>query len=123
MARHPTSPQTRVTRAVSPADLAGLLRVSRYATVAWAGSDGVAAEPAAFDFTAGTYRFGLVPGRFPAGIEATLVVDAGRMYFDLRGVRVRGIATRVPAASGPLEWFEVAPEREFAWHYGRMRDR
>lgn len=123
MERPSTSPTTDITRAVSPADLAGLLRASRYATVAWVASDGVVAEPVAFDYAGGAYRFGLAPGRFPGGIEATLVIDAGPFYFDLRGVRVRGIATRLPTPPGELEWFEAAPEREIAWHYGRMRDR
>lgn len=84
----------------------------------------MAAEPAAFRYRDSAYRFGLLPGLFPGGVQVALVVDAGPMYFDLRGIRVRGVATRVTGhdESG-LEWFEVAPEREVAWHYGRMRDR
>lgn len=117
-------PQPEITRAVTPADLAGLLRGSRCATVAWARDGDVAAEPAAFDYRSTTYCFGLPPGTFPGDIGATLVVDAGPGFFQLRGVRVRGLARRIPG--GPddaLEWFTIVPERETAWHYGRMRDR
>jgi len=117
-------PAAEVTRAVTPGDLAGLLRASRYATIAWADGGNIAAEPVAFDYGDASYRFGLAPGRFPGGIEATLVIDAGPGFFQLRGVRVRGTAARLPGSPGePLEWFEIAPERETAWHYGRMRQR
>lgn len=115
---------TEVTRAVTPTDLADLLRAARVASLAWSEGGQVAAEPVAFDYRHGVYRFGLAPGRFPGDVEATLVVDAGPRYFELRGVRVRGIASRLPAApQGSLEWFELQPEREIAWHYGRLRAR
>jgi hypothetical protein len=117
-------PSQRITRAVTPADLEGLLRSSRFASVAWAAGERATAEPAAFHYGDPGYRFGLRPGVFPGGVEVALVVDAGPWYFDLRGVRVRGVATRLAEhGEGGLEWFGVAPVREVAWHYGRMRDR
>ena len=117
------SPQPEVTRAVTTADLEPLLRGSRVASLAWSDGGNVAAEPVAFAYREGAYRFGLPPGRFPGDVEGTLVIDAGRRYFELRGVRVRGTASRVNGIESPLEWFELAPEREVAWHYGRMRER
>lgn len=112
-----------ITRAVTPADLGKLLRSARCAAIAWADGARVAAEPVAFHSGGSDYTFGLRPGVFPGGAEVTLVVDAGPMYFHLRGVRVRGAATRAPAhGEGGLEWFQIAPEREVAWHYGRMRN-
>jgi len=113
-----------VTRAVTPAGLEGLLRSSRYATVAWTDGEALSAEPVAFRYDPAGYCFGLRQGVFPGGIEVVLVVDAGPWYFDLRGVRVRGTAARLAGRNeGGLEWFGVAPVREVAWHYGRMRDR
>ena len=122
-------PSPEITRAVTPADLEGLLRSSRYATVAWADGDTVTAEPAAFRYDDAGYCFGLPKGASllqegPGGVEVALVVDAGPWYFDLRGVRVRGAVTRIAGRrEGGLEWFRVTPAREVAWHYGRMRDR
>lgn len=113
-----------ITRAVTPADLRALLERSRFATVAWDDAGTIAAWPCAFAFEDGCYRFGLPPGELREDNEVALVVDAGPMYFDLRGVRVRGPARlRNGERPGELAWFEVEPALEVAWHYGRMRNR
>jgi hypothetical protein len=54
--------------------------------------------------------------------EVVLVVDEGVLFFNLRGVYVRG-AVR-PVSSSPREGLrcvEVEPFRVSSWNYGRMR--
>jgi hypothetical protein len=112
----------RITRAVTPRDLPDLLASSSVAVVAWNDGGQIAAEPVVFRFADGRYLLGVPPRRLKEHSEVALLVDSGVMYFELRGVRVRGRLTRASTARGDaLEWFEVVPERETAWHYGRMR--
>lgn len=113
-----------ITRAVTPADLADLLRSATTATAAWERDGEVEARPVAFRFDRGAYSVGAPAGVLRDGLEIAVVVDAGPWYFDLRGVRVRGrLVRRAEETPGALEWFEVRPEREVAWHYGMLRPR
>ena len=113
-----------ITRAVTVRDLDDLLSTARFATVAWNRDGQVAAEPAAFRFVGGKYFIGLAPGLLTRGTEVAALVDEGPMYFDLRGVRVRGRISATDEIQGrELAWFEVEPEREVAWNYGMMRER
>ncbi len=115
---------TRITRAVTASDLEQLLASSDRASVAWNNAGQIAAEPVAFRFRDGKYLIGLAAGTLTAGQEVAVVIDEGPMYFDLRGVRVRGRTLVVgDGAEEPLEWFEVAPEHEVSWHYGTLRER
>jgi hypothetical protein len=115
---------TEITRAVTPADLVDLLRAAQSATTAWERDGSVEAQPVAFRFAHGAYRIGVMPGLLREGIEVAVLIDGGPWYFDLRGVRVRGrLASCAGETAGELEWFDVKPEREVAWHYGRMRER
>lgn len=111
-----------ITRAVTTADLAEFLGEATRATVAWSDGGDVVAEPAAFRYEGGRYLVGLPAGRLSAGVEVAALIDGGPMYFDLRGVRLRGPAVPV-SGEGGLDWFEVRPEREVAWHYGTLRQR
>ena len=113
-----------ITRAVTASDLTGLLTSAKVAIVAWNRDGQVAAEPAAFRFVNGRYLIGLPPAMLREHTEVAALIDDGPLYFDLRGVRVRGRISAVPEAQGDgLEWFEVKPEREVAWHYGTLRAR
>lgn len=113
-----------ITRAVTPDDLADLLSSSRVAVVAWNRDGQVAVELAAFRFADGRYCFGVRPEALVEQTEVALLVDDGPLYFDLRGVRVRGrIAASDEERRDGLEWFEVKPQREVAWHYGTLRER
>ncbi len=115
---------TNITRAVTASDLADFLASARLATVAWNREGQVAAEPAAFRFANGRYFIGAAPGMLTEHTEVAALIDDGPMYFDLRGVRVRGrISVSDEAQSDALEWFVVEPEREVAWHYGTLRER
>jgi hypothetical protein len=115
---------TRITRATTARDLADFLAAARLAVVAWNRDGQVAAAPAAFRFANGRYVIGVAPGTLTEHAEVVALIDEGPMYFDLRGVRVRGrIAVSDDARGGALDWFVVEPEREVAWHYGRLRER
>lgn len=115
---------TSITRAVTANDLAELLTLARRASVAWNRFSQIAAEPAAFRFQDGRYLIGVPPETLTEGVEVAVLIDDGPMYFDLRGVRIRGQVTAVEQGQGDgLEWFEVKPELEVAWHYGTLRER
>lgn len=113
-----------ITRAATPRDLASFLTSARIASVAWATDGEIAAAPAAFRHDAGRYLVGLPPGTLAEGQEVAVLIDGGPMYFDLRGVRIRGPLGPAEEKRGDgLQWFEVRPEREVAWHYGTLRER
>lgn len=115
---------TDVTRRVDAHDLATLLESARVATAAWDDNGRPAAAPVAFSFVDEQYLVGWPPGSAPASGIVSLLIDAGKNYFDLRGVRVRGPLTPADAVAGSsLEWTVVEPERVTAWHYGAMRPR
>lgn len=115
---------TEITRAVTASDLGGLLASATRASVAWNDDGQVAAAPAAFRYRDRRYLIGLPPGLLEVGAEVSVVIDEGPWYFDLRGVRVRGPVSADGEGGGDgLQWFEVRPEREVAWHYGTLRRR
>jgi hypothetical protein len=113
----------RITRALAPTDLADLLAASTSASVACQNEGELMAAPAAFLYDAGRYCIGVPVGVLRDGAEVAVVMDEGPMYFDLRGVRVRGPVAAIERADDGLEWFDVVPEREVAWHYGTLRER
>lgn len=113
-----------VTRAVTADDLAELLALARRASVAWNRDGQIMATPAAFRFKDGRYLIGVPPETLSEGAEVTVLIDEGPMYFDLRGVRIRGPVTVVETGRDDgLHWFAVKPRREVAWHYGSLRER
>lgn len=119
-----TGSVTDITRAVTTKDLEGLLEEAEVALVAWSRDGHIAAEPAAFRFESGMYFIGLPPGTLSEDTEVAALIDDGALYFDLRGVRVRGrISSSSDAQGGGLDWFVIQPEREVAWDYGRLRER
>lgn len=116
---------TQITRSVTADDLQPLLKAAKEATVAWVDHGRLVSAPAGFSFREGQYRFGLPAGTLAESVVVSLSVDAGVMYFDLRGVRVRGPAVRIEAPEGTartLDWFEVEVDRQAAWHYGSLRE-
>jgi hypothetical protein len=116
---------TEITRSATSNDLRPLLEAARDATIAWVADGRLASAPVAFRFNEGQYRFGTPAGTLSDDVVVSLSVDDGAMYFDLRGVRVRGPVRRIDAPEGTvpsLDWFEVGVERETAWHYGTLRE-
>ena len=55
----------------------------------------------------------------PDGTEIALLIDEGRYYFELRGLRARG--TLGPARDDG--WRPFAPGRIVTWDYGTLRER
>lgn len=115
----------RVTRAVRPEDLRGLLEHPPRATLAFVRDAAIQAIPVAFNYDAGRYLVGLPRDVQPPAGRVKLLVDDGPWYFDLRGIWSRGslAPSEAPANSGEgLSWFELTPEKTAAWHYGSMRE-
>ena len=58
-----------------------------------------------------------------AGVdEASLVIDEGVLFFDLRAISVRGKPAPLGGLPGTdLEWFVVEPTKVTCWDYGRLR--
>ena len=115
----------RVTRAVRPEDLRELLERPPRATLAFVREGQIHAIPVAFKYDDGRYLVGLPDDATPPDGRVKLLVDDGPWYFDLRGLWVRGALTPIkPPASAPegATWFELAPEKTAAWHYGSMRE-
>lgn len=114
----------RVTRAVQPEDLRALLERPPRATLAFVSDGTIQVLPVAFRYEDGRYLVGLPPSPEPPAGRVKLLVDDGPWYFDLRGVWVRGALTACETPTGVAggnAWFELAPEKTVAWHYGSMR--
>lgn len=80
--------------------------------------------PVRLRFETGRFLIGVEPGPIvpDAPAEVVLVVDEGVMFFELRAVYVRGVASSLsePGHEG-LQWFEIEPSLTSSWDYGRMR--
>jgi hypothetical protein len=121
-----TTPQKRVTRAVSPDDLSDLLLAPAHSTVAFLHEGRLEAVPVRFEFRCGRYIAGFAPGQPRPELDAAvaLLVDDGFYYTELRGVRVKGTAKAAePTPGDGLFWLEVAPGRTTAWDYSALRPR
>lgn len=54
--------------------------------------------------------------------EASLVIDEGVYFFDLRAIYVRGTPSPVEAPTGDgLRWIVLEPIKLTCWDYGRLR--
>jgi hypothetical protein len=119
---------TKVTRDVAPAALADLFEHPPRASVAFVAGAAVDLLPARASFAAGTHAFGISTDVSPdlENREVVLVVDDGPYWFELRGISVRGVATRIDAAEPVralgLAWYKIEPRRILAWDYGSIRE-
>jgi hypothetical protein len=106
---------SRVTRRVGVDDLPDLLAAPPRACLAYRDGAGVQAAPVGFRFESGRYL--VAPGTGPRlGDLVELLVDDGKWFFDLRGLRVRG---RLAEAADP-GWYELVPDKVVAWDYGTL---
>jgi len=123
-----TFAEKRVIRDVDPAAVGDLLDHPPRATVAFVDRGVVDLLPVRVRCGADSYRFGVAADPSPdlAGREVVLVLDDGPFWFELRGISVRGVATRVdppePQATERLAWYAIAPRRVLAWDYGTIRE-
>jgi hypothetical protein len=116
----------RITRNIEPSEARDLLGYVPRACVAFAGDQGLQAEPVTVVFKNERYLVGMPSSRPihpPASEEIVLLIDEGYHFFDLRAVYIRG---RVEPASeedlpSGFSWFAVAPAKVVAWDYGRRR--
>jgi hypothetical protein len=120
--------EKRVTRDVSMSALRDLLESPPRATVAFLDGGAVDILPARARCTVAKHQFGVVSDTAPNldNREVVLVIDAGsKSWFKLRGLSVRGLATRVqpPASEGlDLTWYAIEPRRILAWDYDSIRE-
>ncbi len=118
----------RVTRDVEPSALQDLLAQPPRATVAFVDHDAVDLLPARTGFSNGTYRFGVSVDVAPdlRNHEVVLLIDDGPYWFELRGISVRGGATRIDPPGQRdkdlLTWYTIEPRRILAWDYGAIRE-
>jgi hypothetical protein len=112
----------RVTRDVAPSAMRRLLDDPPRASVAFVGGDAVELLPARTRSYGDVHEFGVLAEGAPdlEGREVVLLMDGGAYWFELRGVSVRGVATR--GATDRLRWYGAAPQRVLAWDYDTIRE-
>jgi hypothetical protein len=121
------SSRAGVTRDVDPAAVRDLVTHPPRATVAFAAGGRADLLPAKVSAAGERYLFGVAAGMAPdlAGAEVVLVIDDGPYWFELRGLSIRGVATRVAPPAGEtarLVWHAITPRRVLAWDYGAIRE-
>jgi hypothetical protein len=126
-AQIPDTRQRRVTRDVTVAAVRDLIEQPPRATVAFADRDDVDLLPAVARANGERYTFGICADRAPnlETREVVLVIDDGSYWFELRGVSVRGTATRVEPPGDRdehLVWYAITARRVLAWDYGAIRE-
>lgn len=115
---------TEVTVRVPLKENMDLLRNPARACLGFTSPEGPRIEPAALRYRDDRYLVGLdehamVPDE---GAEVVLVVDEGRLFFELRAVYLRGQSTHVREKSEDgRTWIEVLPTKITSWDYGQMR--
>ena len=120
----PAGAPRHVTRDVEPVALRDLAEDPPRATVAFAEGDAVELLPAKVGSRGNLRRFGIVPAGSPDldGREVVLLMDGGSYWFELRGMSVRGVATRVEPGGERLRWYAITPSRVLAWDYATIRE-
>lgn len=115
---------TGVTVRVPFAQNMDLLRRPARACLGFTSPEGPRIEPVALRYSEGRYLLGLdehamVPDE---GAEVVVVVDEGRLFFELRAVYLRGTSLHVPETlEDHKTWIELLPTKITSWDYGRMR--
>jgi hypothetical protein len=101
-----------------------LLRNPARACLGFTSPEGPRIEPAALRYRNDRFLVGLDEGAMvpEEDAEVVLVVDEGRLFFELRAVYVRGRSSHVGArAEDEKIWIEVVPTKLTSWDYGKMR--
>jgi hypothetical protein len=113
-----------VTRDVDPAALQDLYGAPPRASVAFVDRQAIDVVPARARVQGQAYEFGVSSSDAPdlSDREVVLVIDDGPYWFQLRGISVRGIATRIAGSADGLAWYAIPPQRVLAWDYGSLRE-
>lgn len=112
-----------VTNRVDPASLAHLLAAPPRATLTWIQAERLELAPVRYRSASGRHFVALAEGAPapPAGAPASLVLDDGWSWFELRAVTLRGTLIASPdAPMGAGARLELVPERMTAWDYGSL---
>ncbi|MBI2912887.1 MAG: hypothetical protein HYY03_03095 [Chloroflexi bacterium] len=119
----------RITNAVDPEKMQGLLKRAPRAYMAFNNAGTVEIVPVEFRFQEGRYWIGVSGESGPApgpDQPVKLLIDEGMYYFDMRGIWIRGRASfsegRPQGGSAALSWFELVPDKFVAWDFGEMRE-
>jgi hypothetical protein len=119
----------RVTQRVDPTHVADLLERPPRAAIAFARDATVEPVPVSYRRSDGRSWLGVsretLPGeQLPE--RATLLLDDGRYWFELRAVTLRGRLTAAtqppPGGDGRLLWLEFVPDHVVAWDYGTLHE-
>jgi hypothetical protein len=126
MLHDPAMKQT--TREATLVDVNDLLDRVPHANLAFETSAGIDAIPVGFQRIEGQLWVGIrnSDANPSVGQQAMLLIDDGRYYFELRGLRVRGMLRDAPAPPSldqAFRWLELEPVKINAWNYGSMRAR
>jgi hypothetical protein len=120
----------RVTNRVDPATLDALLARPPRATLAYEREGGVELMPVAHRRDGARHHVGFARGGEVAGpapgARASLVVDDGWSWFNLRAITARGTLAAAPEHlardRADLAWYELGPDRITAWDYGTLHE-
>lgn len=119
---------TRVTRDVDLHAVDVLLQHAAHATLAFVDGEAVDLLPVRPRFSDDRHFFGVSARAAPDldRREVVLLLDDGAYWFELRGISVRGTASRTePPVSGEpshLAWYVITPRRTLAWDYGTLHE-
>jgi len=121
---------TRVTNRVDPATLDTLLARPTRATLAYELDGRVQVAPVLHRWDGARHHVGVARAGDDAtpalGARASLVLDDGWSWFQLRAITVRGTLGSAPDGLAQdrvdLAWYELLPARTTAWNYGALRE-
>ena len=119
------SADRHVTRDVDPTAVRDLLERPPRVAVAFV-RDGVAdVLPARLRSEGDRHRFAIRGDVDPelSSREVVLLIDDGPYWFELRGISLRGVATRAADTDADgLVWYDLGSGRVLAWDYGAVRE-
>jgi len=118
----------RITQRVDPSALDELLEVPPRAAIAFVDDGRIESVPVDYRRRAGRHWIGVAREALPAaGVpdRAVLLIDAGRYWFELRALTLRG--RLAPAAPPPGDspervWLELEAEHVVAWDYATLHE-
>jgi hypothetical protein len=117
-----------VTRDVEVHAVGDLLEHAPRATLAFVDGDAVDLLPVRSRLSDARHFFGVSARTAPDldRHEVVLILDGGAYWFELRGISVRGMASRTepPPSDEPqrVVWYVITPRRTLAWDYASLHE-